>query len=543
MAKIQLKKADKADKQKKRKPEKKRKEENIVWHLGGEFIVLLDDINDEFAEIGEAGKKAVFNVGAGIVNGFDKGADLVTWFLGKTIITLARRAHELRIGMQKHRKAIVKHATIIIIAGVAVIAIFSSVTDYEYFYNGRALGIVSEQRDVLEILDMVSEELSKEYGSNITIDPKNDITFKPVFAYGKDIDDADTVLKRFTYMGDIQAEAYAIYVDGQQMIAVENRKIAESVLQSIKDIYTKGKEDKFEYVGFKEKIDIKPINTTLANVASQSSALKKLKSGGQQENTYEVQQGDTLYGICEKLGVTYDELKEMNPNVSEEMTIHVGDTFVTQEEVPLLTVETIETAVFAETIDYKTIKKESSSHYVGETIVTTEGKKGKARITARLTKENGKTVSREDIDREVIKEPVDKVVVKGTKKVPPTHGTGTFSRPVSVSVYRGYGMRWGRMHYGLDYAAPIGTTIRAADGGTVSKVGWSGAYGLRIVIEHGNGFKTLYAHCSSVSVSAGQKVYKGQTIGAVGNTGRSTGPHCHFEVFKNGSNVNPASYL
>ena len=161
MAKIQLKKADKADKQKKRKAEKKRKEENIVWQLGGEFIVLLDDINDEFAEIGEAGKKAVFNVGAGIVSGFDKGADLVTWFLGKTIVTLARRAHELRIGMQKHRKAIVKHAAIIIIAGVAVIAIFSSVTDYEYFYNGRALGIVSEQRDVLEILDMVSEELSK----------------------------------------------------------------------------------------------------------------------------------------------------------------------------------------------------------------------------------------------------------------------------------------------------------------------------------------------------------------------------------------------
>ena len=135
MAKIQLKKADKADKPKKRKTEKGQKDENIFWNLGGEFIVLLDDINDEFAEIGEAGKKAIFNVGAGVVSGFDKAADLVTWFLGKTIITLARQAHELRIGMQKHRKAIVKHATVIVIAGVAVIAIFSSVTDYEYLFS------------------------------------------------------------------------------------------------------------------------------------------------------------------------------------------------------------------------------------------------------------------------------------------------------------------------------------------------------------------------------------------------------------------------
>ena len=99
------------------------------------------------------------------------------------------------------------------------------------------------------------------------------------------------------------------------------------------------------------------------------------------------------------------------------------------------------------------------------------------------------------------------------------------------------------MHYGLDYAAATGTTIRAADGGTVTKAGWSGAYGYRIVIEHGGGFKTLYAHCSSISVSVGQQVYQGQKIGAVGSTGRSTGAHCHFEIFKNGGNVNPASYL
>ncbi len=233
----------------------------------------------------------------------------------------------------------------------------------------------------------------------------------------------------------------------------------------------------------------------------------------------------------------------MNPRIKDTMVLHVGDKFVTQQEVPLLTVETVEIATFAESIDYETKYKESSSYYKGETIVTQAGEKGKARVTARLTKQNGKTVERKDLSVKTIKEPVSKIVIKGTKSLPPTKGTGRFIRPVSVSVYRGYGPRWGRMHYGLDYAAPTGTTIRAADGGTVTKAGWSGAYGYRIVIDHGGGFKTLYAHCSSISVSAGQRVYQGQKIGAVGNTGRSTGAHCHFEIFKNGANVNPASYL
>ena len=116
-------------------------------------------------------------------------------------------------------------------------------------------------------------------------------------------------------------------------------------------------------------------------------------------------------------------------------------------------------------------------------------------------------------------------------------------RPVNAGVYAGYGMRWGRMHYGLDYAASTGTPIYAADGGTVTSAGWSGAYGYTVVIDHGANKKTLYAHCSRLFVSAGTKVYKGQHIAAVGSTGRSTGPHCHFEIFINGANVNPSNYV
>lgn len=526
----------------------------FFWELGAKIIfwadIMLDktadflgEIAEELREIGEAGMAGAVDVGAALVVWYDKSAEIVEWFIIKTAVLVMRKYHDILLELAKHRRAIVKHFIIVLLVGVGVIAVFASAVDYEYAYNGRALGIVREQRDVLEILEMVSEELSLEYGSNIVINPETDITFKPVISYGKDIDDADTVLKRFTYMGDIQAQAYSIVVDGERIVTVESEKIANDVLEAIKKIYTDDSDTKYEYIGFAEDVKIEPYNTTLANVSSKSAALKKIKSGGQQEVTYTVKSGDTLYGICEELGVTLSELKKMNPKIKETMTLHVGDKFVTQQEIPLITVETVEVSVFAEAIEYDTITKKSGSYYEGESVVTQAGKNGKARVTARLTKQNGKTVAREDLSVETIKEPVNKVVVKGTKPVPPKKGTGTFRKPVNAGVYAGYGMRWGRMHYGLDYAAPTGTPIYAADGGTVVSAGWSGAYGYTIVIDHGANKKTLYAHCSRLFVSAGTKVYKGQHIAAVGSTGRSTGPHCHFEIFINGANVNPSYYV
>lgn len=526
----------------------------FFWELGAKIIfwadIMLDktadflgEIAEELREIGEAGMAGAVDVGAALVVWYDKSAEIVEWFIIKTAVLVMRKYHDILLELAKHRRAIVKHFIIVLLVGVGVIAVFASAVDYEYAYNGRALGIVREQRDVLEILEMVSEELSLEYGSNIVINPETDITFKPVISYGKDIDDADTVLKRFTYMGDIQAQAYSIVVDGERIVTVESEKIANDVLEAIKKIYTDDSDTKYEYIGFAEDVKIEPYNTTLANVSSKSAALKKIKSGGQQEVTYTVKSGDTLYGICEELGVTLSELKKMNPKIKETMTLHVGDKFVTQQEIPLITVETVEVSVFAEAIEYDTITKKSGSYYEGESVVTQAGKNGKARVTARLTKQNGKVVEREDLNVETIKEPVSRIVVKGTKPVPPKKGTGTFIRPVNAGVYASYGMRWGRMHYGLDYAAPTGTPIYAADGGTVTQAGWWGAYGYVITIDHGANKKTLYAHCSQIYVSVGTKVYQGQRIGAVGSTGRSTGPHCHFEILINGKNVNPAYYV
>ena|GEM_PF-3502072 len=105
-----------------------------------------------------------------------------------------------------------------------------------------------------------------------------------------------------------------------------------------------------------------------------------------------------------------------------------------------------------------------------------------------------------------------------------------------------FGRRWGRQHQGIDFAASMGQSIYAATAGKVIHSGWEFGYGKSIVIDHGNGVQTRYAHCSKLLVKVGAEVAKGDEIGLVGSTGHSTGPHLHFEVIVNGVRKNPAWY-
>jgi murein DD-endopeptidase MepM/ murein hydrolase activator NlpD len=115
--------------------------------------------------------------------------------------------------------------------------------------------------------------------------------------------------------------------------------------------------------------------------------------------------------------------------------------------------------------------------------------------------------------------------------------------PVSGPVVSPFGMRWGRMHEGIDISAGSGTPIAAAGAGTVISAGWMGGYGNLVVIDHGGGLATAYAHLSGFGVGSGQSVSQGQVVGYVGCTGHCYGPHLHFEVRVNGGAVDPLGYL
>ena len=130
-----------------------------------------------------------------------------------------------------------------------------------------------------------------------------------------------------------------------------------------------------------------------------------------------------------------------------------------------------------------------------------------------------------------------------TAPPPPVTDPNTFIWPAKAQIMSGFGPRGGRPHHGVDIDAPYGAPIVAAQTGTVTLAGWKNGYGQTVIIDHGDGLSTLYAHQSTILVRGGQQVAQGQQIGNVGSTGRVTAPHLHYEVHVNGVPRNPVPWL
>ena len=151
---------------------------------------------------------------------------------------------------------------------------------------------------------------------------------------------------------------------------------------------------------------------------------------------------------------------------------------------------------------------------------------------------NGNETGRTYVKETIIKESVPKTIAVGTLTPP------TYLRPISGGTLSSeFGYRWGSFHKGVDWYVPQGTTVTAAAAGTVTRAGWFADYGYCVDITHSNGTMTRYAHLSSINVRVGQSVSQGQAIAASGNTGYSTGPHLHFEIWVGGTAVNPLNYV
>ena len=166
---------------------------------------------------------------------------------------------------------------------------------------------------------------------------------------------------------------------------------------------------------------------------------------------------------------------------------------------------------------------------------------------ATYERETAERAYRELIETSRQIEQMIKRIQSGEKNVGGSTGTmvwpaeGEITSPFGWRVHPIFGTQ--RLHTGIDIGADYGDSIRAADGGIVIHSDWMGGYGNTVIIDHGNGISTLYAHNSQLLVSEGQTVAKGQAVARCGSTGYSTGPHLHFEVRKNGSPVNPLNYL
>lgn len=215
-----------------------------------------------------------------------------------------------------------------------------------------------------------------------------------------------------------------------------------------------------------------------------------------------------------------------------------------------LKVKTVSTVTVDEKIAYSTKKVRTDTKSVGYYKVTTEGKNGILRKTEKIESINGVEKETTVLDDEVVSEPVTEIITIGTAPVTVSAterakaSSAGFICPIdsgkyTISAYYGDG----RNHKAIDLAADRGVAIFAAAAGQVIYAGYDSDYGYNILIDHGNGMQTRYAHANALCVNKGQTVAQGDMIATVGSTGYSTGNHLHFEVIVNGARVNPAPYI
>lgn len=298
-------------------------------------------------------------------------------------------------------------------------------------------------------------------------------------------------------------------------------------------------------MGFAEEVEIVEAYLDTGELTPLETAIEQVIKEQEVNTVYEVVSGDTLSEIAIKVNIPMERLIEMNDSLeSENTTIRVGQELVITVPEPELSVDRQEEIYYEEIYDADIIYVDEDSWFTTQTQTLQEPSAGFRKVVANVTYRNNTEVGRELLKEEVVMEAVPKIVKRGTK-IPPTYIKPISGGRKTSSFGRRKAPKKGASSYhkGVDWATPTGTTVVASAAGTVAKAGWGSGYGYVVYINHADGRQTRYAHLSKVLVSVGQKVSQGQKIALSGNTGVSTGPHVHFEILINGTQVNPLNYL
>ena len=433
---------------------------------------------------------------------------------------------------------------------------------FHVYLSNEYIGAVDSQKKIEDLIALKEKEASIQY-KELVVDASTNIKVIPELVYKSAINAEETleVLKDEIV---VEAKAFEITVNDEAVAYVKDAKEYEEVMNKLKLQYVTQEEleqwnarqlsdkelptlaineTRIAEINIKENIEAVETKVKPEQVLTVEQTVELLSSGTLENISYKVQQGDVLGSIAAKHNLELRELLDLNPQVNENTVLKIGQELNVTALKPIINIEVIFEKLAQEEMAFQKIVKEDNTILKGETKVTQKGTNGKKETLYRLVNVNGQRTSQQVVTETVKSEPVDEIVLKGTKVIP-SRGSGMFSWPTNGGyVSSKMGSRWGSYHRGIDIARPSNYTIKAADNGTVTFAGWDGTYGRKVIVNHNNGYQTVYAHLSSINVKVGQVVQRGSSLGVMGSTGRSTGVHLHFEVLKSGTNVNPLSYL
>ena len=462
-----------------------------------------------------------------------------------------RRKRLIRIGdrLRSFFEQIKLHPAVFLASAMGIAAAATILSLYTIgartVYDGKDLGVVSSRQAVALAVTEV-EGITREtlQDSSYKVDQSLLETKTGVFLRKEVVSEEDFRDELTDELGLVE-DAYVLYVDGEKVVATTFPGALDDILAQLKLGYqTEDTVDAY----FVEDVEIRQEYVDTSYIMNLGYIAEILNATREGEVTYTVKSGDSYYSIAGEYGISVDTLMKMNPGYDPKI-LRVGDVLTISNAVPYLTVVNVERQCYVQDVPYPVEYTDDASMYQGEYKVTSPGVYGKADVTANVTYINGTETEREIVASVTLSQPVTEQQLRGTKERPSWYPTGSFGWPCNGIITSYFGRRntgirgASTYHEAIDIANGYGTPIYASDGGTVIYSGWMGGYGYLVKIDHGNGYVTYYGHNSSLLVSVGEHVHKGQQIARMGSTGISSGNHCDFRIQLNGTFLNPLNYL
>jgi murein DD-endopeptidase MepM/ murein hydrolase activator NlpD len=357
--------------------------------------------------------------------------------------------------------------------------------------------------------------------------------------------ESETALTAPVEIEEEKPAAWELLIDGKPVVALATQADAESVVEKVKASYLNGGSELLQ-AEIKEDLQValsREDSGAAGEITDVDAAVSYILTGTKEPKIYTVQNGDTVWAIARANHISQDELVKSNPGLIPNK-LKIGQLLNLYETKPYLTIRTVEIASAVESIAFQTNYENSEELYKGQTQVLVAGVPGAKAIQTQITKENGIVVESVEIGSVITAEPQAQTALVGTKPLETFTGSGRLISPLThIEISSAFGSRGNRRHQGVDMRSPKGSPIYASDAGVVTTSTYKGSYGNLIILNHGNGLETYYAHCDTRLVSVGDVVSQGQQIGTVGITGNATGYHLHFEVRVNGVYQNPLNYF
>ena len=413
--------------------------------------------------------------------------------------------------------------------------------------NGQPIALVASKEEGAALVDRASLEASAAYGADIVFTHKAEIDYTkkdvPIKAKLTNADEAVAALKSAIQW---RAQGYAILVNNaDQTVYLTSEAAAQQVLNRVKEYYVPDYESTtLLQAEFVETVEIVSAEVSVEELGTADAAFNYLVQGREPLRQHTVKSGDSLWTIAQQYGMTVEQLQELNPAVNPNR-MREGDVLALNKSQPILSVKMTVQSVTDEVIPFETVLKTDEAALTGSRRTVTKGVEGEKEIRYQIEMVNGVELERQVLSETVVADPVDEVLVLGSNTIQASRSSDTavFYWPIRGKINSGYGTRGSRTHSGIDIDGEEGDPVYSAEAGKVIKASVYGAYGKCVIIDHGEGLTTLYAHLNEINVKVGQQVGAQELIGVVGMTGRTTGAHLHFEVRVDGETTNPMNYL